>query len=268
MERINWNQPSTSVPFFDPKALSRMKVDTYNRREGDLKGYDCPDCRNKGSIAYLREDGSMYTKECDCLSLRRQLHRQAESGLKHLMEKMTFGSYQVTHPWQRELREKVLAFSREPEGWLLLCGQSGCGKTHLCTALCAALVEKGMDVVYMPWRNQAARLKALSMEEGREEALRSFTQAPVLYIDDLYKAGRDREGRADPTAADVNLAYEIINQRYNSGLCTIVSTEKNTQELTQIDEATAGRIFERAGENVFCVDPDRRKNYRMRNIKM
>ena len=57
-----------------------------------------------------------------------------------------------------------------------------------------------------------------------------------------------------PTAADVNLAYEIINYRYNNrDKITIISTELTIGGLCEIDEALGGRIRQRAGENVYTT---------------
>ena len=75
-----------------------------------------------------------------------------------------------------------------------------------------------------------------------------FKKAEVLYIDDLFKTGRNPDGsEPKPTAADINAAFEIINYRYNNpALLTIISSELNEDELLDIDEAVGGRIFERS----------------------
>ena len=61
----------------------------------------------------------------------------------------------------------------------------------------------------------------------------------VLYIDDFLKGG--------DTDADIRLAYEILNSRYNDrGLRTILSSEMTPEKLLRRDEALGGRIYERA----------------------
>lgn len=69
-----------------------------------------------------------------------------------------------------------------------------------------------------------------------------------------------------PSQADLNLAFELINHRYINRLVTIVSTEHSPQELVSLDEATGSRIIEMAGEHVYAIAPDMKKNYRLRKI--
>ena len=66
-----------------------------------------------------------------------------------------------------------------------------------------------------------------------------------------------------PTPADVNVAFEIINYRYNNpSLLTIISSELTEADLLDIDEAVAGRIFERAKS--ISISKNRDRNYRIK----
>ena len=47
-------------------------------------------------------------------------------------------------------------------------------------------------------------------------------------------------------------------------MLTIISSECTTNDLLDIDEATGGRICEKA--QVFSIAPDRAKNYRLRKV--
>jgi DNA replication protein DnaC len=67
---------------------------------------------------------------------------------------------------------------------------------------------------------------------------------PVLYIDDFLKGGI--------TDADIRLAFELLNYRYNnSSLLTIISSEVDLKNIFDADEALAGRIYERAKGNIY-----------------
>ena len=69
--------------------------------------------------------------------------------------------------------------------------------------------------------------------------LDEYKRVEVLYIDDFLKGG--------DTDADIRLAYEILNSRYNDrGLRTILSSEMTPEKLLRRDEALGGRIYERA----------------------
>lgn len=267
MRSLSLNLPGRSVPSYDPEAFARMKADTINGAPGDLTGYDCPQCRNRGYIALPKEDGGVAFRECGCMSIRRCVWEMEKSGLKNIIREKTFEAYHAAEPWQRAIKAGAERYAAEPKGWLLFCGQSGSGKTHLCTAVCRQLLLNGNEVRYLPWRDKIAELKAMALDsERRTEILNGFKNARVLYIDDLFKTGRAADGSASPTGADIGLAFEIINYRYINHLPTLISTEKKPQELVEIDEATGSRILELCGENVFSIARDPRRNYRLRQV--
>ena len=67
-----------------------------------------------------------------------------------------------------------------------------------------------------------------------------------------------------PTQADVNLAFEIINYRYNDPqLITVISCERDVTELLDIDEAVGSRIYQRTKKYNISVSADNKKNYRL-----
>lgn len=264
---------------FEPlgeRDYEQIKVDTINNAVGDLNtkdGYDCPVCKNKGYLMKLQElpNGHFEQQICDCkcMGIRRTLNRMRQSGLKNVIRECTFDRYEATEDWQKLLKDKAVAYSENPQGWFFLCGQPGIGKSHLCTAICRKFLLDGRGVSYMAWRDDINKLKDYDGEsEQRLKLLERFKRAEVLYIDDLFKTGNAPNGEKQrPTSADINIAFEIINYRYNNPeLLTIVSSEWTMSELLGIDEATGSRIFERAGENGVNIRPDCRKNYRTRKM--
>lgn len=267
MEKLNLNPFGLSVQRYDPAVSARMKADTINNTPGDLTGHDCSKCLNRGSIAISRDDGSIYTKECDCMKIRRCVWEMERSGLKNIIREKTFETFAATESWQKAIKAGAIDYANKLEGWLLFSGQSGSGKTHLCTAVCRQRLLLGDEVRYMPWRDKVAELKALSLDnERRAEIINGYKTAQILYIDDLYKVGRAVDGSSNPTGADIGLAFEIINYRYINHLPTIISTEKTPQELVEIDEATGSRIIEMAGGDVFSIAKDPKRNYRLRGV--
>lgn len=269
MEKLNTNPYGLSVPQYDPVLHGKMKAQTYNSTSGNLTGHDCPKCLNRGSVAFAREDGTIFTQDCDCMKIRRCVWEMEKSGLKNIIKEKTFEAYSAAEPWQKAIKDGAMAFADKLEGWLLFCGQSGSGKTHLCTAVCRHRLLAGDEVRYMPWRDKVAELKAMSLDsERRGEIINGYKTAKILYIDDLYKVGRAADGSSNPTGADISLAFEIINHRYINHLPTIISTEKTPQELVEIDEATGSRIVEVAGGNVYSIARDQKRNYRLRGVVM
>lgn len=272
MERLN----SMGMSFEEartPEEREQRRCESYNREEGKLHeadGYDCKICRNKGDIWVADKDDrgqwSHFSRTCKCVEIRNNIKRMKRSGLKDIIADYTFDKFEATEPWQKAIKEAAMAYAKAPEGWFFLGGQSGAGKTHLCTAICRELLLSGKSVHYMLWRDEVAKIKAASMDaETLAPIMHRLKTVEVLYIDDLFKTGKAPDGSVQrPTGADVARAFEIINQRYcNPSLLTIISSEWSEVELLDIDEATAGRIYERA--KTFSIAKDRARNYRIRH---
>ena len=264
----------------DPKEREQQKADAYNAIVGNLDkedGYNCDICKNRGDIAVVtkNEHFGYYTEAlvyCRCCRIRNAIRRLNRSGLKTRVKACTFERYETRDAWQQTIKETALRFCDSHGGeWFFIGGQSGAGKTHICTAAAIAKLKQGKELRYMEWREEVPKIKASITDSVRyAEMMKELKEADVLYIDDLFKTGKNAEGvAAQPTAADVNLAFEIINYRYNQPeLITIVSSERTLIELTEIDEAIAGRIAERTKAHGFCINlkPDAQKNWRMKDL--
>lgn len=263
-----------------PKEREQQKADAYNKIEGRLHeedGYTCDICKNKGDIAIVvkNEHFGYYTESlvsCKCCRIRNAIRRLNRSGLKARVKDYTFDRYEAGEAWQKTIKETAQRYSMSCDGdWFYIGGQSGAGKTHICTAAAIAKLKQGKELRYMEWREEVPKIKASITDAVRyAEIMRELKETEVLYIDDLFKNGRGADGQVSlPTAADINLAFEIINYRYNQPeLITIISSERTLPELVDIDEAIAGRIAQRSKKNGFCINlkPDSSKNWRMRDL--
>ena len=267
MKKMNINLPGLSAQSFNPVEAGKLKADSFNKTLGDLTGYDCPTCLNRGRIAIPKDDGCVSFRDCDCMKIRRCVQKMESSGMRKVIESYTFDAYKDDDNWQTTIKQGAVDYAENVDGWLLICGQSGSGKTHLCTAVCRHLLLTGEEVRYMPWRQDANELK--TMESSRRvDALKKLHEVPVLFIDDLFKTARASDGSITPTVADVNLAFDIINYRYTQRLTTIISTERYPAELVDIDEATGGRIVEMAQGHTYCIEKKPGRNYRLRGVVM
>ncbi|MBE6908555.1 MAG: hypothetical protein E7474_02960 [Ruminococcaceae bacterium] len=226
---------------------------------GNLTGYDCPKCLNRGIMWGVRENDEVYTCECECMVQRRNLERLKRSGLEDAVKRYTFDSWKTPDRWQEKAKTLAQQYARERQGWFITYGHVGSGKTHLCTAICAELLNVGMDTLYMLWRDVAVQAKAAIMDdEAYTKIVSPLKRVKVLYIDDLFKVGKGKP----PTEGDVNLAFEIINNRYNdSSKLTIISTELSMEDLLDIDEAVGSRIYERS--KGFRLSFEKKPNWRL-----
>lgn len=263
---------SVTTSEFDPKAWEQYKVDDWNNTVGhrnEEDGYNCPICKNKGTIAKLLENGngtySHCFTDCKCVETRNSIMRMKRSGLKDIIKDYTFDKFIASENWQKAIKEAAMDYAKNPEGWFFIGGQSGSGKTHLCTAICREFLLSGKKVIYMLWRDEVVRLKAIVNDADEyRELIDKYKTADVLYIDDMFKTGKAPDGSAlKITGGDVNVAFEIINYRYNNpSLLTIISSELSEDDLLEIDEATGGRIYERS--KAFTIGKSRDRNYRIK----
>lgn len=261
---------TTSEPI-SARDYEQFRVDGLNAMEGhrnEEDGYNCNICKNKGYIFKVVQYGDDYSHvcaDCKCAEIRRSILRMKRSGLKDIIKDYTFDKFKAVEPWQTAVKSAAMDYAKNPDGWFYLGGQSGSGKTHLCTAICREFLLEGKQVIYMMWRDDIAKIKGFATDpEQRQALIDRFKKAEVLYIDDLFKTGRNPDGsEPKPTIADINAAFEIINYRYNNpALLTIISSELNEDDLLDIDEAVGGRIFERSKS--ISIAKDRSRNYRIR----
>lgn len=255
------------------KEYEQLKADGLNATEGDKHlqdGYHCNTCRDKGFVVKVVEDDDGFfhqtISDCKCVPVRRSIMRMNRSGLKNIITDYTFDKFEAVAPWQKQLKTVAQEYVKNPEGWFFVGGQVGCGKTHICTAICREFLLAGRSVRYMLWRDDIVKLKAnVTDSEGYQRLIDDYKNAEVLYIDDLFKTGKSNNGETQkPTSADINIAFEIVNYRYNNpGSITLFSTELTTDELVDIDEAVGSRIYERS--KAITVGRNRQKNYRLKN---
>ena len=212
-----------------------------------LGGIDCPVCENRGYVIAINKDGVLGTRECSCMNQRRSIRAIRTSGMEDMISRYTFDNYETPDKERQELKAAALDFCNRDTGWFYIAGKSGSGKTHLCTAICAELIKRNKRTQYMLWRDESVKLKSgVNDRQWYEARIKKLKTVPVLYIDDFWKSRRS-EDHVRVTDADVNLAFEILNTRYNdSSLRTIISTEMALPEVLDIDEATGSRIYERS----------------------
>ena len=119
---------------FQANALN-MTVGTLNLNDG----YDCPECKNKGFTYFVRGD-EVVSRLCKCRQKRRAIRIINELNIGGGNLRME--SFNASFPWQAEIKKAAKGFLDEGSGWFFIGGQSGCGKTHICTAISYELIER------------------------------------------------------------------------------------------------------------------------------
>lgn len=193
--------------------------------------------------------------ECECAVKRRNALRIKRSGLADVMSRYTFEAYKTPDKQTAAIKAAALRYVAESRGeWFVIVGRPGSGKTHICTAIVGKLIEGGKNCKYMLWRDEVRELKALVNDNpAYRERMNLLKNVDVLYIDDFLKGRAVSDG-------DLNVAFELLNARYNARKRTIISGERTIGAIMDIDEAIGSRIYERS-KNGYCFEtsPENRR---------
>ena len=145
-------------------------------------------------------------------------------GIPHAMLRdMTFDSFvpegRARTREDRETLAAALSASRSfADGWLVLVGGPGCGKTHLAVAVANRQLEQGGDIFFAFVPDLLDHLRYTFSPDSRvtyDELFDRIKQAPLLIMDDL--------GAESSTAWADEKLYQIIVHRHNARLPTIIT---------------------------------------------
>ena len=241
------------------------QITLLNSEQGNLDqidGYNCEICKNRGFVFKADDMGLLMAKPCKCQTARNTLKKARRSGIGDLMT-YTFDRFGVIEDWQKNIKDTAQRFCNDNNSkWFYIGGQVGCGKTLICSIICSHYIRSGQSVKYMLWQEEIKKMKANVNDKSYAGIMKEYSEAEVLYIDDFLKTTR---GEA-PSAADMNIAFELINHRMNIGnLTTIISSEKVLEDILQYDEATMSRIYEKTGPYKINMKKDIKKNYRLKS---
>ena len=138
---------------------------------------------------------------------------------------------------------------------IMFLGQVGSGKTHLSMAICNELMDRGVSIIYMGYRDAITSIKQNMLDSVYyNKVMNRYKNARVLFVDDLFK------GKI--TDSDINIMFELINHRYFNNLPVIISSECGVDRLLGIDEAWGSRLVEMSKGRIVELR-GRDLNYRM-----
>ena len=150
-------------------------------------------------------------------------------------------------------RQAARAFAHTPQGWLVLCGPHGAGKTHLAVAITGEL--SGRHNVYfvrvqqLMYRLQSSFQSAGDSQETFDTLFRAAADAEVLILDDL-----GAENDSEWTRATLQ---ELLSHRYEARLPTVVTT---FIVMTQQSGAIASRLCDLSISRIIHMSaPDYRR---------
>ena len=231
--------------------------------------HQCKECQDKGLIIWRDAQGYLMCKKCSCMIVREAEEKINKSGLADVIKTQTFETFETKTAIQLEMKNTALNYLDEilhpkdgPLSWLFISGNPGCGKTHICNALCGELLHHNIAVLYMVWNKVTRTLKSHINALDFDELISDYINTPILYIDDFLK----QKYVDDPifSEAEIKMAFEILNSRYYMNKPTIISTEWDLfQQLLPEDEGVFSRVYERCRDHMVVIPRDIANNYRL-----
>lgn len=166
-------------------------------------------------------------------------------------------------PYLITMSDKAQAFANNPKGTFIISGQTGLGKSHLCTSIVKHLMMKGYTTDYVVWQEELDRIKSIDFELRNRE-YEHLGNVEVLYLDDFLKTSSN-DGKI--SESDMRNTNNIINRRYTRNLITIISTELNYNDIAEIHGSLAGRLLEMSdtknGNYFLMIANKPERNYRL-----
>lgn len=201
---------------------------------------NCPICGGLGFVRYDRplghpEFGKAFPCECRRRDLtdqvRERLHAMSSlEGLDHLTFE-TFKPHGRKGLGDMQAQSLEMAFNRtrmyaqKLEGWLLLQGGFGCGKTHLAAAVANYAVSLGVPTLFLtvPDLLDSLRFAYGAEDTTFEERFDQIRNAKLLVLDDF--------GTQNATGWAQEKLFQIINYRYINHLPLVVTTNLALDEI-------------------------------------
>ncbi len=205
----------------------------------------CPICHGAG---YLRQDlpvgdpnfGKIV--KCRCKEKEEAEKRRLELGRLARLDShrdQTFETFDANVPGVQEAYRVARAYADDPQGWLVLSGPVGCGKTHLAAAIANVCLKRDSLVIFSTVPELLDHLRtafAPSNELPYHELFDRIREAELLVLDDL--------GAEHTTAWASEKLFQIMNYRYEYRMPTIITTNNDPVkgDFKDLDERIQSRL--------------------------
>ncbi len=176
---------------------------------------------------------------CKCKEEERRWRRlnafQSMSNLE-AMARFTFDRFMPEPPWLSHQAQSILVraydacrqFAHHPQGWLLLTGTYGCGKTHLAAAIANQRVDQGQPAVFVVLPDLLDHLRATfgpNSEISYDALFEQVHETNLLVMDDL--------GTQSGTPWSQEKLFQLLNHRYNTQLPTVITSNQRLEDMDQ-----------------------------------
>ncbi|MEM9953537.1 MAG: ATP-binding protein [Chloroflexota bacterium] len=200
----------------------------------------CPICGGMGVIKYaVQPEDKRFGKLFRCPNNPVEIDHQRHERMRRMSNLDAFSEksldnfeIDVAGYSDKERQSLQMAFkaatnyAENPDGWLLLEGAYGCGKTHLAAAVGNHRLQKGDMVLFITTPDLLDHLRASfapNAESTYDESFERLRNSGILIIDDL--------GVENPSEWAQEKMFQLLNHRYTHRKPTIITTNRNLDTL-------------------------------------
>jgi len=229
----------------------------------NLRTFPSPTCLICKDAGYLRADVPFGHPDfgkalpCSCkvaaVKVKHQQELVQQSGILGLgsYKNATFETFNRLALGTRDAFVAARDFAKDPYGWLVLTGGTGCGKTHLAVSIAKIRIEVGDTVLMQTVPDLLDELRTAfnpKNEESFNERFQEMRSVDVLFLDDY--------GAENTTIWAAEKLFQILNYRYNADLPTVITSNG----LDGIDFRIRSRLSDK--QKVVTVDMADAQDYR------
>ncbi len=197
---------------------------------------------------------------CMCTTERQQARLTRELNSLSNLESLRHLTFESFDPSQRGTESAFMIareFARTTDGWLVLHGGVGVGKTHLAAAIANAYAGRNVQasVYFRVVPDLLDQLRATFDPDtgvAYDERFQQIRNANLLVLDDL--------GTENSTAWASEKLFQLINHRYNEQLPTVITSNA---QLDRIEDRIVSRMLDSRLSRYLFLDAD---DYRVRGF--
>lgn len=219
--------------------------ETYGRRLGSTR---CPECTKA-----LEEMRKKREEEQRLIQIEaNRVARHERSKIPFRFKTRRFDNYIVDN----DAQAKALSICKSyAESWervkqdgsgLIFSGKAGAGKTHLACSIAHEVINQGANVQFSTVAEVMRQIKSTFAKDAdttEQEEIDHFSNIQLLILDEV--------GMDYGTDFNKALIFEILNNRYENVLPTILLTNLDTKALTEyLGERLVDRMREGGGRLV------------------
>jgi DNA replication protein DnaC len=180
---------------------------------------------------------------CECLV--REQDERSFSDLERFSQldpfrNKTFANFDNKVPGVDKAFNYARKFAVDPQGWLVMIGPAGCGKTHLAAAIANHALANRIQALFTVVPDLLDHLRAAFAPTSEilfDELFERVRSVPLLILDDL--------GTEYPTPWAREKLYQFLNYRYNCYMPTVVTSNRSLESLDE-------RIHSRMSDDAVC----------------